>query len=503
MTYQASRRSFLTGASLAAGAALLGSSPFARRTARAEEGKKPKFLIVLTASGGASLIDGPLALRASESSKASTLNVFPDESVTSFGDIRAVAYRGTGVGNIPYRFDADQGSFVKKYASQMLAITATTTSVNHNVGQRRSITGNEAWRGRTMQEAVALEYGAGRLIPNVHLSTGGDFTARGSDTSLPQSVFGEAVADPLLWPLGLHGSRGIQGGERPDLIAAARKLRDEQLRPESKFSKVFEHADAIKKWRALHARQANWESNDLISKLMIVADSEKYPLGRHGLNSSPMAAKVREKFPDYTKDPFQAQAALAYLLLTQGVSVTVTLGPNFNLVYSGPPKAPGDRGGLEAGELRNSPIGFDFSHTGHRSTQAFMWDRMYRIADGLISLLASTEFENGESYWDRSMIYFATDFGRTKNRPENSNTWGSGHDLNNGFLVLSPLVKGGRVLGGVDPNTCLTYGFDLNTGAPDIGRNTTEAEVFGGVLNTMGVQTSGSGIPDIPAMRRV
>ena len=149
-SYQPSRRNFLAAASAAAGAAFLGGSSFVRKSAHAAEGKKPKFLIVLTASGGASLIDGPLAVRASESSKASTLNVFPDEAVTSVGDLRAVAYRGTGVGNIPYRFDASQEGFVKKYGSQMLAITATTTSVNHNVGQRRSITGNEAWRGRTL-----------------------------------------------------------------------------------------------------------------------------------------------------------------------------------------------------------------------------------------------------------------------------------------------------------------------------------------------------------------
>jgi hypothetical protein len=495
-----SRRHFLAGATaLAATAAFSGSSLMSKR-ARAEN-KKPKFLIVLTSTGGASLIDGPLAIRASESTKASTINTFPDAEVTSFGELRAVAHKGTGLGNIPYVFETKQETFIKKHQSQLLAMTATTTSVNHAVGQRRAITGNEAWRGRTLQEAVALEYGANAMIPNVHLSTGADFTARGSDASLPSSVFGEAVSDPLLWPLALHGFKGVRGGDRADLIAMARRVRDQKLTGASKFSTIFENADAIKRWRALHAEQARWESNDLISKLMVVSDSEKYPLGKHGLASSPTAAKVQEKFPNYTKDPFEAQAALAFLLLTQGVSVSVTLGPNFNLVYSGPPGAD-PMAGLAPGELRNAPIGFDFSHSAHRDTQAFMWDRMYRIADGLISLLAATELGGGESYWDRTMIYFATDFGRTKTRPENAKNWSSGHDLNNGYLFASPMLKGGRLLGGVDPDTGLTYGFDLRTGAPDKGRNTSEAEVYGGILSTLGVNTSGSNLPDIPAMRK-
>jgi hypothetical protein len=179
--------------------------------------------------------------------------------------------------------------------------------------------------------------------------------------------------------------------------------------------------------------------------------------------------------------------------------VTVTLGPNFSLVYTGQSR-PG--AGLDAGELRNAPIGFDFSHSAHRDTQAFMWERMYRVADGLISLLSSTELGGGQSYWDQTMIYFATDFGRSKNRPENAEVFSSGHDLNNGFLVVSPLVKGGRALGGVDPNTGLTYGFDVQTGAPNKGRETTEAEIYGGILNTMEVTTTGSTLKDIPAMRK-
>ena len=33
------------------------------------------------------------------------------------------------------------------------------------------------------------------------------------------------------------------------------------------------------------------------------------------------------------------------------------------------------------------------------------------------------------------MIYVATDFGWTRNRPDSATTFGSGHDLNNGFVL--------------------------------------------------------------------
>ena len=44
---------------------------------------KPKFLVVISAAGGASIIDSLLAVRASESSNAAGLNTFPDASVQS------------------------------------------------------------------------------------------------------------------------------------------------------------------------------------------------------------------------------------------------------------------------------------------------------------------------------------------------------------------------------------------------------------------------------------
>jgi hypothetical protein len=231
---------------------------------------------------------------------------------------------------------------------------------------------------------------------------------------------------------------------------------------------------------------------------MIYTDAE-LPLAEHGLTASPDAQLVRERFPDFAGDPLHAQAALAFLLIKHGVSVSITLGPGFDAVIDDDIDL---SDGLPPGALKNPPIAFDFSHQGHRSTQAFMWDRVLRVADGLIDLLRGQEYAGGQSLWDRTLLYIASDFGRSKGRPANASDFGSSHDLDNGVLLISPLVRGNTVLGGVDPNTAMTYGFDPRTGAPEPGRHMTEPEIYAGIVQALGIDTAGSGLPDMPAMRR-
>ena len=207
---------------------------------------------------------------------------------------------------------------------------------------------------------------------------------------------------------------------------------------------------------------------------------------------------MRAVFPNFATDPLEANAALAFLLIKYGVSVSVTLGPTFDFVYEGDGLA---GGGLELNSVINPPLAFDISHQGHRAGQSVVWDRLYRIMDGLIALLSAEDFGDGTSLWDRTMIYVASDFGREKRRPENASEWGTGHHVNNGVMVCSPLVPGNTLRGGVDPDTALTYGFDPQTGEPDTGRTMEEAEIFSGLLGALGVDTSGSGLPDVPCMR--
>lgn len=502
-----SRRDILKGLSLL-GAGVAGSALLRGRRRRAHAqpllsaDDDTRFLIVLCASGGASIIDSLMAIRESESANAQVLNTFPDSQVISIADspFRAVDSSGPSVGAIPVPFTANQSAFVNKHHDDMMVATWGGTSVNHAVAQRRAVTGNEAWNGRTLQEVTASSYGANYVLPNVHLVSGTNYTARGTDSSLPDFAFGEPVPDPSLWPLALDGVRGTRHAVDRDALNMARRLRDEKLEPSTRFTDAFGSSKRVQHWMSLRGRQSAIEDADLITKLMVQPDSPEYPLSASGLSESADARRVRDAFPGFASDPLEAQAALAFLLLKNRVSVTVTLGVGFDAVVQDGVDLSG--GGLPEGSIMNPPIAFDFSHQGHRATQAFMWDRMYRVADGLIALLQAEEYADGQSMWDRSMIYLATDFGRSKNRPAGATEWGTAHNLNNGILAISPLVSGNTILGGVDPDTALTYGFDPSTGAPEPGRTTTEAEIFSGLVGALGVDSSGSGLPDVKAMRR-
>ena len=182
------------------------------------------------------------------------------------------------------------------------------------------------------------------------------------------------------------------------------------------------------------------------------------------------------------------------MMVSQGISNAVTFGMGMNVTINGNnPDNP---------LLTNTPTGFDYSHNAHRATQALLWNRTFDIIDRLITLLKKTEMPEGGTIWDRSMIMIATEFGRDKERPENAEDYPSGHHQNNGIAVISPLVNGGKVLGGVDPNTLLTYGYDPKTGKLDKNRQMTEKEVFAGLLQALGVDTSPADLPEVPIMKR-
>ena len=382
-----------------------------------------------------------------------------------------------------------------------MVATWTTTSVNHFIGQRRSVTGNEAWRGRTLQELVAWQYGVDAPIPNVQLLAGTGFVERGTDDEIPSWARGQLVANPGSWPLSLDGARGLKGALDADILAAARAHRDRSFEPQTRFHKVFGAAPRLVEWRDLRGTpQQRIEALDLITKLMVRPDSPEFPLADYDLGSSPDAELVRSTFPRFATDPLHAQAALAFLLLKYGVSVTVTLGPTSDFIFD--TTAVGGDNDLPHNSVLNPPLAFDSCHQDHRSGQAVVWEKLYEVVDGLITLLAAEQATDGASMWDHTMIYMATDFGREKGRPAGATAWATGHDLNNGVMVFSPMVPGDPLRGGVDPDTGLTFGFDPQTGAPEPGRNMAEAEIFSGLLGALGVDTSGSGLPDVPAMRR-
>lgn len=503
MQHKLSRRHLLAG--LAAGAGAI-SGPTLTRPARSapEDGVPPKFLIVVTGFGGASIIDSFMPITESEAADAAPfVDCYADNEVTQNpawgnGTMRAVDQAGNMFGD---NFVTDLSGFVDDHIDDMLVCTMTGTSVNHTVAQKRAITGNGAWSGRTLQEAVAVAYGAACPLPNVNMASHG-YARPGDDESVPDWARAEPVGVPTTWPFSLHGHRGVkiedggpQDGPDAQFIEMARELRNAKLDPESSFYTTFQLSQKLQRYKEQRNVVApKIEEQNLIEKLMLTKQADA-PLASYGLASSPALSAVESVFPRLSFDPLEAQAAMAYLLLTQGVSVAVTIGTNFNLtVGDGSPGVP---------LVVNPPLSFDNSHTQHRKTQAFMWKRMTDAIRGLVSLLKTAPFgDTGESYWDRSMIYVATDFGRDKMRLNNpGGEYGSGHNLNNGVLALSPMLNGGRVLGGVDPRTGETYGFDPITGAPtQAGQNMSEPQIYGGLVHALGIDTGGA-VPDMPIMR--
>lgn len=482
-------------------AAVGGHNLVAPRKARASA--DPKFLVVIPAFGGGAIIDSFLPIRESESSNPSTLDCFPDDQVVDIpsSPIRAADPRLRSIVGIEVdEYQVNLSDFAVKHRDEMMVTTLTGTSVNHAIAQHRALTGGGAWNGRTMQECVAMAYGEGFPLPNVNMSRMG-YLEPGDDASVPNRVRAEPIAQPVTKPLSLSATRGVRppNGVAPSdaLIARARQLRNDNLDPESSFYQTFRGSDRLKRWlRQRDEAGPLIEEKNLIDKLFFVPEIEGVvPLSDYGLQAAPEVDQILSVFPEMfgeNPDPLERQAALAYLLIKNQASVTVTLSPTFTTVVGGP------------FGLKTPPLAFDGSHQDHRAAQAIMWFRVLDIADRLIDLLKATPYDEdtGESFWDRTMIHIPTDFGRTKMRPAGTNVWGTGHHLSNGHLTISPLCNGNSVLGGVDPDTGLTYGFNLEDGSPDPGRNTTEGESFAGLLSAMGIDGSEAGLPDIPAMRR-
>jgi hypothetical protein len=203
------------------------------------------------------------------------------------------------------------------------------------------------------------------------------------------------------------------------------------------------------------------------------------PLDDHGLAQSPDGPLLREVFPRIGVDRLQTQTALAFLLVKYGVSCAVTFGPGAVPSF------------LPDGSIADTPIAFDFSHNSHVLAQNVMWSRVMQSVDGLARLLKTVEQEDGSSLWDRSLVYVATDFGRSKERPANATNFGTGHDLNNGNVLVSPLLKGNRAYGGVDPETCRTYGYDPRDGSPKPGTVMREGHTYSLIAQALDVDFRG------------
>lgn len=484
------RDALSTAATLSAAAALPAwwTSP-----ARAQAAANPpeKLLFVVAAAGGASISDSFLPVMRSEVSTpelAAGLITQPNQLVTqpNGSNIRCVQNRGGSVAELPAGFGLDQSEFLARHAADTAVMTAEVTSVNHRVAQKRALTGANANRGRTIMEAMAAQHGNGRLLPNCNMAQDGYIEA-GDDVTLPPQARAEPIADPRTFPLATHGTKGILTAPTPAEVTRARGIRD-RLDAASPFGHTFADAPVRQRYLAQRGRVEQMEELDLITRLMAVGDQNEYPIEAFGLENAPIAQQVLAAFPDADNDAFQAKAALAFLLARSGATTAVTLAPSFAPTLAG-------------ASITNTPLAFDFSHVDHYGVQNLMWSRILLVVDGLISLLKSEPVgDTGTSLWDRSLIYIATDFGREKIRPNNSEDFGTAHSLNNGFVLVSPLLNGNRVYGGIDPDTLLTYGFDPVTGDPAPATVMREEHVYGAVAQALDIEFEDR--VDIPCMMR-
>lgn len=454
------------GAAGALASTLPGGLALRPRQARAQITGDQKFLFVVTASGGASIIDSFLPVTESEVRAAggdpSRLVAYPDRMVvpTAGSPIRTVVDL-----NLPNFFgdayDYNLPDFVRDHKEDMLVLTHECTSVNHVVAQERAINGNGINGGRTLMEAVAAHLGSDTVMPNCNMSIGG-YIRPGTDQSLDARYRAEIINNPSLFAASTHGYAGLGNAPEASAIERARAAR-RRLEDSSAFGQRY--ADSQRRNRFLSLRrdlQPDVESANLITALLLAqvgeARLEEYGLGRSAEERA-LLAELNSQFPGLSGgDALHAQGALAFLLAKYGVASAVTLGPGFtpNVVGS---------------DIVDSPIAFDFSHQDHASTQNTMWARVMRTVDGLIRMLKHPtwgDLGDGTSMWDRSLIYVATDFGRSKNRSAGI-TFGTGHDILNGSVMISPLLQGNSVYGSVNPLNCHTYSYNLETGEPDLG----------------------------------
>lgn len=468
MTYKINRRDALSALTAVGGLASLGSSLLGGQAFG--QGTDRKYIFTICGVGGANIADAFLA-QATGPAAYNDLKQIPGSPLTAAPVLKNTIKKVIGLGN-----GYAQETFLKKFAADTIVMTSEVSSVNHMVAAKRAMSGDNANSGRTLPEAVAMAFGKGLPLPNLMLA-GGGYAQNGDDTSVGDRYRAQIVADPLMFAFATHGYKGISNLAGDAEIKAGRELR-KQLELASRFHKQFEGARILDSY--VKNREAvidMLEKGDTVTKLMLL-DPATNDLAKYGLEVSKDINLVREKFTNLANDPYEARLALAFLACKNGLSNAATIAPSQSPLIA-------DKG------TPNAPIAFDWSHVDHRSAQNSMWSYLLKGIDGLIELLKATDVDGDPArgkMWDKSLIYIATEFGRDK-----VIEGGSGHALNNGVVMISPLFNGNKIYGGIDPMTALTYGFDTETGAPNKMKSMREKDMYGAICHALGIEYSGRG----------
>lgn len=473
------RRQVIGGA--AAGAAgLLGVG-----RARAQAPGDRRHLIVVAGTGGSSIQDAFWAVRESEAASGQ-VNAFPDAFVTEHGPFRSVRIPpGVPDGSYPGYTTTGQSEFLERHGQDLLLYAFRSSAVNHLVAQKRVLDGDGALGGRTLMEHVADALGGGLPLPNVSMAPSG-FASVGTDDTVSGPSRAIPIRSPWAFPLGLHGHRGLSPAWADEDVARMRSLRDrlEDLGPQLTDRRWDRWARARENGQAFEAAQ-------LIQRVNFLRSSPDWPLEAFGIPVSEQAERLAQTFPRLARDPWEAQAALTYLLIRSNASAVVTMGIPLDAVF-------------ESGQVLNPRGGFDASHGDHRLNQAIVWDRYLGVVARLIDLLRETpdpDAPDGEgTLWDRCVLYMPSEFGRTQTRPGKDEPFGTDHAFDGAGMLVSPRVRGGQSWGAVTPEGRIV-GFDRRTGRVDTAREgLTEREAVAAVLAALDLPTDG--LPDLSVVRR-
>ncbi len=458
---QIDRRQLIkAGGAGALGAAAFSGSMLEAQTAAGEK----KYIFNICAFGGANIIDSFLA----QATGPAAYNNLVQPNGSAFKTVPPL--QNSIQGAIPLGNGYDQAVFVQKHGADMMVMTCEVSSVNHIIAAKRAMTGDNINGGRTIAEAVAMAFGKSCPLPNLMLA-GGGYALHGDDETVPESARAQAVTDPLMFAFATHGFKGMTNALNSGDMVAARQLR-KQLESVSRFQSQFTGSKVLDAYQVNRERIVDaLEKGDMVTKLMML-DPATSNLAQYGFTMSADINLVRAKFPNMATDPFESRLALGFLAAKNGLSNAISVGPSNSPL-------------ITAAGSPNAPIAFDWSHVDHRGAQNSMWSYILKGMDALIDLLKSTDVDGDPAkgkMWDRSLIYIATEFGRDKVA-----TGGSGHHLNNGVVVISPMVKGNNIFGGVDAATGLTYGFDPVTGIPMSNLQMKEKHHYSAIAHAMGI----------------
>ena len=431
---------------------------------------EPKYLFIVAASGGASIVDSFLA-------QTQGPTAFSEQQIGRVvgSEFNCVLPMESSIqGAIPLGNGYSQLDFLRKHKDDMVVMAHNVSSVNHHIAAKRSISGNNInGNGITLAEAMAMRFGNGLAIPNANMAIGG-YAEDGDNPNVPALARTQLISDPLMFAFATSGFQGIKGTLSGSELQIARKMRQDIEKSARNFDQ-YANNDIVKSYLDNRAYLADsLEKGNTMSKFMLY-DDPSVNLADFGIQLSESFVLLNQRFPNMASDPFEAKMALAYLLTKEKISCCVTVSPGSNPIIS-PSGSP------------NTPIAFDWSHSDHRGAQNAMWSYILKSTDSLIDLLKSTDVDgdpvNGKM-WDRSLIYFATEFGRDK-----VSSGGSGHHLNNGSLMISPMLKGNRLFGGINSDG-LTFGFDPKTGLPASDKTMDEADVYSAVALALGIEFEG------------